>query len=109
MRNHANDANSTALVYKDLSYKITGICFKVHQTLGRFCKEKQYCDLLEKELNIAQLQYKREYELSSSNEDIIKGNIVDFLIVNKIILDAKAKKFITKEDYFQMMRYLRIG
>src|SRR3989344_3026165 len=109
MRNHANDANSTALVYKELSYKITGVCFKVHQSLGRFCREKQYCDQLEKEFTLAQLLYKREYDLSNDKEDVITGNIVDFLIENKIVLDAKAKKFITKEDYFQIMRYLRIA
>jgi len=32
---------------------------------------------------------------------------VDFIIENKIIIDIKAKKFITKEDYYQMLRYLK--
>ena len=36
----------------------------------------------------------------------IKGNIVDFLIDNKILVDFKAKIFLNKEDYYQMQRYL---
>ncbi|PIP17738.1 MAG: hypothetical protein COX43_02665 [Parcubacteria group bacterium CG23_combo_of_CG06-09_8_20_14_all_35_9] len=34
------------------------------------------------------------------------GNRVDFSVENKILLEAKAKKFITKEDYFQVKRHL---
>ena len=34
------------------------------------------------------------------------GNRVDFLVENAIVIDIKAKKFITKKDYFQMLRYL---
>lgn len=34
------------------------------------------------------------------------GNKADFLIASKIVIDFKAKKFVTKEDYMQMQRYL---
>ena len=40
------------LIYPALSYKITGILFKVHNQLGRFCSERQYCDLIEKYLSV---------------------------------------------------------
>lgn len=55
----------------------------------------------------AKLDYKREYELSKLHEVKVKGNRVDFLVSDVLILDIKAKKFITKEDYYQMMRYLQ--
>ena len=42
-------------------------------------------------------------------EKIFKKKLLGLANKNKIVLDAKAKKFITKEDYFQMMRYLRIA
>ena len=29
------------LIYKDLSYEITGILFEVHNELGRYCNEKK--------------------------------------------------------------------
>ena len=37
----------------------------------------------------------------------VEGNIVDFIIDGKILIDLKAKRFITKEDYYQMLRYLK--
>ena len=36
----------------------------------------------------------------------IGGNRLDFLIDDKIVLDVKNKKIITKKDYVQMKRYL---
>lgn len=46
----ANDTNNTniKIIYPELSYLITGICFAVHNELGRFSREKQYSDAIEK-------------------------------------------------------------
>lgn len=93
------------IILKELSYNITGFCFKVHNELGRFGSERQYADKLEEILKENKVDYKREFEISNLIDSPL-GNRPDFIIENKIILDAKAKKFITKEDYFQMMRYL---
>ncbi|MCH7640914.1 GxxExxY protein [Patescibacteria group bacterium] len=97
---------SAKIIHKDLSYVITGICFKVHKKLGRFCREKQYADKLENLLKEGNVNYKRGIEISNLT-DSPKGNKADFLIENKIILEVKTKKFITKEDYYQMLRYLK--
>jgi hypothetical protein len=35
------------ILYFDLSYKITGICLEVKKELGRFAREKQFCDRYE--------------------------------------------------------------
>lgn len=35
------------VVYKELSYKINGLLFKVHKDLGRYRNEKQYGDYFE--------------------------------------------------------------
>jgi len=93
------------LIYPELSYKLTGILFSVHNRLGRYCREKQYQDLVALLLKQGGLKYEREKELSLSSQ--IKGNRVDFVIEDKILLDCKAKPFITRQDYYQMMRYLR--
>ena len=100
---------ASKIIFKELSYKIVGICFKVHDILGRFCKEKQYCDLLEEFFKKEKIKYEREKNLDLYlSEKKISGNRVDFLIENKILFDAKAKKYITKEDYRQMKRYLLV-
>ena len=35
------------LIYPELSYKLTGIFYKVHNLLGRFRSEKSYTDAVE--------------------------------------------------------------
>ena len=105
----AQKKEKTKIIYKDLSYKIIGVCFKVHDILGRFCREKQYCDLLEILFKKENIKYEREKKLDLYLSDLkIGGNRVDFLIENKILFDVKAKKYITKEDYRQMKRYLSV-
>jgi len=95
------------ILFKNLSYKIVGLCFKTHKELGRYCREKQYADRLEKLLRETNIKYQREFELNNFKGDSPKGNRVDFLIDNKIILELKAKNFLSKEDYFQTKRYLK--
>lgn len=95
------------IVYPDLSFKITGLCFKVANELGRFCRERQNADMFEELLKEADMKYKREFEMKNLNGKSPSGNRVDFLIENTIIVDFKSKTFITKEDYVQMQRYLK--
>ena len=95
------------ILHKELSYKINGILFRVHNKLGRFRNEKQYSDAVEEELKIAQIPYKQEFCLEKSFEgENINRNKVDFVIDDKIILEIKAKTITTKSDYFQSQRYL---
>ncbi len=95
------------IIEQQLSHKINGLCFQVFKKLGRFCRERQYQDALEDALRQAGIKYVREYELQKFDAQSPAGNRVDFLIEDRIILDCKAKAFITKEDYYQMQRYLR--
>lgn len=94
------------LFYPELSYKITGVCFKAHNSLGRFAREKQYADKIEELLQEEKISYKREVDLQKILETSPKGNKADFVVGGRIIVDVKAKKFVTKEDYLQMQRYL---
>ncbi len=74
------------IIHKDLSYRITGLCFKVHKKLGRFCREKQYADELEKTFKENNLDNEREFALVDVNPEGPDGNRVDFYI-NKLILE----------------------
>ncbi|MDO8469734.1 MAG: GxxExxY protein [bacterium] len=97
-----NTNDSHALIYPELSYTIVGICFSVHNEEGRYSRERQYADALERKLKEAHMLYRRELGVLGT------GNVVDFLIDEKIVLEIKAKRIITKEDYFQIQRYLQI-
>lgn len=103
IRMRTNDTNrNKKIIYPELSYLLTGICFDAHNELGRYGREKQYCDLIEKKLQEARITYEREYTVKGT------GNIIDFLIEDKIVLEIKAKRLILKEDYYQLQRYLQI-
>lgn len=93
--------NKANIIYPELSYVVVGILFSVHNQLGQYAREKQYCDLIELKFKEIGMPYKRECRIGESN------NIVDFIIDNKIILEVKAKRLTTKEDYFQTQRYLQ--
>lgn len=99
--------DASKLLYPELSYLITGLCYQVQNKLGRFCKEKQYSDEFERLLINNKVGYKREIKLNKVKTGSPFGNQADFIIENTILIDFKAKKFVTKEDYYQMQRYLQ--
>jgi len=99
--------NFSKLIYPDLSYKITGVLFAVHNELGRFCNEKQYADAIERYLEKLKMKYERERVLPPSFEEELKGrNRIDFLIDDKVILEVKTKRLLIRDDYYQVKRYL---
>lgn len=89
------------LIYPELSYTLTGVCFAVHNELGPYAREKQYGNAIETKLKEIGIPYKRELQISDS------GNIVDFLIDGKIVLELKSIRILSKMEYFQMQRYLQ--
>jgi GxxExxY protein len=102
----ANDTNNTnakshELIYKDLSYLITGVLYSTHDELGPFAREKQYSDVAERIFKEKGIKCVREKSIGNS------GNTMDLVIEDKIILEFKAKRIITKEDYYQIQRYLQ--
>lgn len=97
------------IIYPELSFKINGILFKTHNLLGKYCSETQYSDLVEKLLKESRLKYEREKTLPPIFDGEKYGrNKVDFLIEDEIILELKSKKIITKDDYYQIKRYLTL-
>ncbi|OGK15116.1 hypothetical protein A2774_01565 [Candidatus Roizmanbacteria bacterium RIFCSPHIGHO2_01_FULL_39_12c] len=95
------------IIYPDLSYNLNGIFFKVHNYLGRYRNEQEYSDAIEEDLQKAQIKYEREKTLPASFQGEKEGrNKIDFIIEDSIILEIKAKRFLTREDYYQIKRYL---
>ena len=85
------------LVFPELSYKICGLLFNVHNSLGRYCNEKQYSDAFEHLLIEKHIKYEREKQAR---------NKVDFIIDDCLVVELKSKRVLTKEDYYQVKRYL---
>jgi len=80
------------VIYKDLSYKITGLLYKTHRVLGRYRNEKQYADYFEGLLKDEGLKYVREFRFEDMQYG--RGRV-------RCVCD-----FISKNDYYQAKRYL---
>lgn len=105
----ANDANAMRIpriVEKELSYKLNGILFRVHNGLGRFCRERQYGDAFARELQKENIKFRRESPIAIADR---KSNFVDFIVEDKVAVELKAKYFTDKEDYYQLQRYLQVA
>ena len=89
------------VIYPELSYTLTGICFDAHKEVGLYGKEKQYDDIVERELKLKQIPFVREAPIGNT------GNRVDFIVDGKKPLELKSKRILTKEDFIQTQRYLQ--
>jgi len=92
---------SDKVLHPELSYIITGILFTIHNELGAYAREKQYGDLIEKKLKEIKMSYAREVAVADS------GNILDFIVNDKIVLELKSVRIITREHYRQIQNYLQ--
>lgn len=94
--------STNKIIFQELSYLLNGVCFSVHNDIGRWAREKTYCDLVEAKLKELNILYKREWAVPDL------GDKIDFLIDDKIILEVKAKSRLLKDDYFQTQHYLQL-
>ncbi|MEK7200791.1 MAG: GxxExxY protein [Patescibacteria group bacterium] len=101
IENKNNKPVSKKVIYPELSYSVNGILFEVKKELGQYAREKQYGDLIEKKLKENNISYNREIAVGNT------GNIIDFLIDNKIVLELKATRFIVGDNYRQIQNYLQ--
>lgn len=95
------------LLYETESYSIRGAIFEVYKALGSGHKEVVYQRALEQALVKQGLKVEREKRLSVVFDGKIVGTYTpDFLINGLIILELKAKPFVTSHDLDQFWHYL---
>ena len=95
------------IIYPKLSYKIMGILYKIHNSLGAGYQEKYYQRAFEKELKMNAIPFQREVpvQLKYNNEDIGRY-FIDFVIDGKIAIELKTSEFIKKKYIHQVLAYL---
>jgi len=97
------------LLYSDLSYKIIKIAFSIRNTYGPGHKETIYQRLFRENLKKDGINFEKEkrIEFYSSEGHLIGRYQPDFVVEDKIIVEIKAKKFLSKIDEEQLYYYLR--
>lgn len=96
------------LLYKDLTEKIIGACFKVYNTLGYGYQEKEYQKALAAEFIRLCLGFTRELYSNLFFEGVkIRGFFVDFLVEDKVVVELKVAKDVYQKHFSQMSQYLK--
>jgi GxxExxY protein len=102
---HKNDGK---WLYRELTEKIIGSCYRVHNDLGAGHKELVYKEALCKEFEEEQIEYKQEVHLAVRYKNTNVGTYrADFVIENKVLLEIKAVEFMPKYYETQLLRYLK--
>ena len=96
------------LIYKELSYRIVGILFKVYNELGAGYQEKYYQKAISSELRKSGIRFKEQVlvDLKYNGEKIGKY-FIDFLIDDKIVLEIKISPRFYARDVKQVIAYLK--
>ena len=96
------------LIYKDEAFKIIGCCMEVHRELGKGHNEVIYKDALEIEFKRQGIPFTREQEYKLTYKGVVLPHkyFADFVVMDKIILEAKAIECLTDSHIKQTLNYL---
>ena len=93
--------------YSELTSKIIKCAMNVHSRLGNGFQEVIYQRALEIEMNLAELEFKREYEMPIFYREVHIGTRrVDFLVENVISVELKALINLEDVHFAQAINYL---
>lgn len=94
---------------EEITDRIIGAGIEIHKHLGCGFLEIVYKDALENEFDNNDIPFCREQEYSIKYKGILLKHkfYADFVIMNKVILEVKAKSSMTEEDYPQTINYLK--
>lgn len=99
------------ILYKDISFKIVGLCMEVHSNLGAGFLEIVYKDALELEFRKNGVFYEREkkYEINYKGSLLPHRFYADFVVNENIILEIKGVSGISEEFVVQAINYLKVS
>lgn len=97
-------------LFKDLSYKIVGICMEIHREYKNGHNERIYHKVLEEKLVINKINFVVKPRINIYSKDTGKKigyYEPDLVIENKIIIELKAKPIILNNFEVQLLEYLK--
>ena len=96
------------LLYKEEVFQLVGLCMEIHRELGKGHDEVIYKDALVVELTRAGIPFSREknYEITYKGVVLPHYYYADFVIWDKILLEAKAVEKLTDSHIKQVLNYL---
>jgi len=96
------------LIYKEESFRIIGHCMEVHRELGKGHDEVIYKDALEFEFGLDLIPFTREKEYRIRYKTVILPHryFADFVVFDKILLEAKAVERLDNSHVKQVLNYL---
>jgi len=102
-------AETDKLIYADETYKLIGLCMKVHGELGCGFLEPVYQEAFELLLKSEGIPYQREKPMPIYflGQKLNKEYYADFVCYDKIILEFKAVSSLTSAHEAQLMNYLK--
>ncbi len=97
------------IIYKEESYAIQGAIFEVYKEMGNGYLEAVYQECLEIEFETKNIPFVSQpiLKLKYKKWDLKKSYKPDFICFDKIIVELKGVRLITKEHQAQVINYLK--
>lgn len=99
------------ILFKEESYKIIGLCMKIHSVLGLGLKEINYKDAMEIDFLEENISYEREkrFVVKYKNKILRNPYVADFIIDDSIVLEIKSSVAIIDAHVAQAISYLSVS
>ena len=91
----------------ELTEKVIGCAYEVHNALGAGFLEKVYENALRLELTAAGLEVKQQHPIPVEYRGEVVGDFfADLMVEDKLVVELKAVQSIAKEHEVQLVNYL---
>ena len=96
------------LLYREETHRLIGFCMEIHRELGKGHDEIIYKDALVVELSRANISFSREKKYEVKYKDVFLPHFyfADFVVLDKILFEAKAVESLTDTHVKQVLNYL---